>query len=120
MGESLCTADKLYKKLWSAEFLQRYTLAVASGKLVELLDDIEKAKYLYRLVLKHHRGDVKKVELYYDSLSKYDTDYFVPIEYYYELVEYRKSIDTLRPPVGVLLNMGYEVNSQQADYGPYS
>lgn len=88
------------------------------AKLVELLDDIEKAKYLYRLVLKHHRGDVKKVELYYDSLSRYDTDYFVPIEYYYELVEYRKSIDTLRPPVGVLLNMGYEVNSAQADYGP--
>ena len=44
------------------------------AKLVELLDDIEKAKYLYRLVLKHHRGDVKKGELYYDSLSKYDTD----------------------------------------------
>jgi hypothetical protein len=86
------------------------------AKLVELLDDIEKAKYLYRLVLKHHRGDIKRVELYYDSLSKYDTDYFVPIEYYYELVEYRKSIDTLQPPVGVLLNMGYEVNSSQADY----
>jgi hypothetical protein len=88
------------------------------AKLVELLDDIEKAKYLYRLVLKHHRGDIRKVELYYDSLSKYDTDYFVPIEYYYELVEYRKSIDTLRPPVGVLLNMGYGVNSEYADYGP--
>jgi len=91
------------------------------AKLIELLDDIEKAKYLYRLVLKHTRGDIKeikKVELYYDSLSKYDNDYYVPIEYYYELVEYRKSIDTLRPPVGVLLNMGSEINSPAEDYGP--
>lgn len=91
------------------------------AKLVELLDDIEKAKFLYRLVLKHTRGDVKeikRVELYYDSLSKYDNDYYVPIEYYYELVEYRKSIDTLRPPVGVLLNMGSEINSSAEDYGP--
>ncbi len=91
------------------------------AKLIELLDDIEKAKFLYRLVLKHTRGDIKeirKVELYYDSLSKYDNDYYVPIEYYYELVEYRKSIDTLRPPVGVLLNMGSEINSPAEDYGP--
>jgi hypothetical protein len=91
------------------------------AKLIELLDDIEKAKYLYRLVLKHTRGDIKeikKIELYYDSLSKYDNDYYVPIEYYYELVEYRKSVDTLRPPVGVLLNMGSEINSSAEDYGP--
>jgi hypothetical protein len=88
------------------------------AKFVELLDDIEKAKYLYRLVLKHHRGDLKRVEILYDSLSKYDTDYYVSLEYYYELVEYRTAIDTLRPPVGVLLNMGNDVNSPQADYGP--
>jgi len=91
------------------------------AKLIELLDDIEKAKFLYRLVLKHTRGDIreiKKIELYYDSLSKYDNDYYVPIEYYYELVEYRKSIDTLHPPLGVLLNMGSEINSSAEDYGP--
>lgn len=88
------------------------------AKLVELLDDIEKSKYLYRLVLKHHRGDLKNTELHYDSLSKFDKDYYVPIEYYYELVEYRKAIDTLHPPVGVLLNMGNSINSLQADYGP--
>ena len=42
----------------------------------------------------------------------------MPIEYYYELVEHRKLIDTLRPPRGVLLNMGTSVNSSDADYGP--
>jgi hypothetical protein len=88
------------------------------ARLVEKYDDIEKAKFLYRLVLKHHRGDLKKTIHHYDSLSNFDKDYFVPLEYYYELVEYRKSIDTLRPPVGVLLTMGSEVNSPLADYGP--
>ncbi|CAA9285287.1 MAG: Outer membrane lipoprotein omp16 precursor [uncultured Cytophagales bacterium] len=88
------------------------------AKLVEKYDDIEKAKFLYRLVLKHHRGDLNKIVHHYDSLSNFDKDYFVPLEYYYELVEYRKSIDTLRPPVGVLLTMGTEVNSTLADYGP--
>ena len=43
---------------------------------------------------------------------------FVPIDYYYELVEHRKLIDTLQPPRGVLLNMGMLVNSSSADYGP--
>ena len=43
---------------------------------------------------------------------------YVPIEYYYELVDYRKEVDTLRPPRGVLLNMGTYVNSGSADYGP--
>src|SRR5690606_29388655 len=37
---------------------------------------------------------------------------------YYELVAYRKEIDTLRPPQGVLLNMGEAINSDKADYGP--
>ncbi|MBC7920783.1 MAG: OmpA family protein [Ferruginibacter sp.] len=91
------------------------------AKLAELLDEPEKAKLLYRLVLKHTRDDVKRIkqiEYHYDSLSRNDGDAYVPIEYYYELVEYRKSIDTLRPPVGVLLNMGGEINSAAEDYGP--
>lgn len=89
------------------------------AKMVELFDDIELAKSLYRLVLKHHRGgDVKNIELYYDSLTVNDKDYYVPLEYYYELVEYRKLVDTLIPPHGVLLDMGDLVNSEKADYAP--
>ncbi len=90
------------------------------AKLVELLDDAEKAKPLYRLVLKHHHEGInlKEIEFYYDSLNEQAKDIYVPIDYYYELVEHRKTIDTLKPPHGVLLNMGGNINSKWADYGP--
>lgn len=75
---------------------------------------------LYKLVLKHHRveNDLKKVQQEYDTLMINEKDYYVPIEEYYKLVAYRKEIDTLRPPQGVLLNMGQTVNSLKADYAP--
>jgi outer membrane protein OmpA-like peptidoglycan-associated protein len=75
---------------------------------------------LYKLVLKHHRQDIdpRKVQQEYDTLTKLEKDYYVPLEQYYELVEYRKEIDTLRPPHGVLVNMGQTVNSEKADYAP--
>lgn len=90
------------------------------AKLTELFGSLNEAKQLYRLVLKHNRNDidVKRVELYYDSLTVNEQIYYVPIEYYYELVDYRKEVDTLQPPRGVMINMGTLVNSNSADYGP--
>lgn len=90
------------------------------AKLTEIYGDYEEAKLLYKLVLKHHRKDIdiRTVELYYDSLTTNDRDYYVPLEYYYELVDYRKEVDTLRPPRSVLINMGSLVNSDLSDYGP--
>lgn len=78
------------------------------------------AVLLYKLVLKHHRQNIngKQVQQEYDTLTKNEKDYYVPLEQYYQLVEYRKEIDTLRPPQGVLLNMGLSVNSLKADYAP--
>jgi len=90
------------------------------AKLTEAFGNHDEAILLYRLVLKHHREDIDitKVELQYDSLVANNKDYYVPLEYYYELVEFRKEIDTLRPPRGIMLNMGKEVNSESADYAP--
>jgi len=75
---------------------------------------------LYKLVLKHHRENIdgNKVQYEYDTLTRNEKDYYVPLEQYYQLVEYRKEIDTLRPPHGVLINMGQTVNSLKADYAP--
>lgn len=75
---------------------------------------------LYKLVLKHHRQDIdgKKVLSEFDSLTKLEKDYYVPLEHYYDLIEFRKEVDTLRPPHGVLLNIGEWVNSMREDYGP--
>lgn len=78
------------------------------------------AVLLYKLVLKHHRQNINgnQVQQEYDTLTKNEKDYYVPLEQYYQLVEYRKEIDTLRPPQGVLINMGLSVNSLKADYAP--
>lgn len=90
------------------------------AKLTEIYGNYDEAKLLYKLVLKHHRSDIdiRKIELHYDSLTINDKDYYVPLEYYYELVDYRKEVDTLRPPRSVLLNMGEMVNSPLSDYAP--
>ncbi len=75
---------------------------------------------LYKLVLKHVRKSENDaiIKSEFDSLTRNNTDLYVPLKQYYELVEYRKEIDTLRPPQGVLLNMGEAINSDKEDYGP--
>lgn len=90
------------------------------GQLYEMTRMEYKAKSLYKLVLKHHRGkEIRKILQHYDTLTMDAKDYYVPLEYYYELVEYRKNIDTLIPPRSVFLNMGELVNDKKyPDYGP--
>ncbi len=90
------------------------------AKLTEIYGSREMARSLYRLVLRHHHEgiDIHEIEVYYDSLNRLEAAQYVPIDYYYELAEYRSLIDTLRPPRGILLNMGQAVNSPEADYGP--
>jgi flagellar motor protein MotB len=88
------------------------------GQLHDRLGNKEQAKVLYRMVLKHHRTDASRVQSYYDSLEQNTKDYYVPLQYYYELVEYRKSVASYTPPKGVYLNMGNTINSEYEDYGP--
>ena len=87
------------------------------ARLSEYLGKKEVAKDVYRLILKHYRGDIKEAKRRYDSLTKLEKELYVELDRYYEMVELRKHVDTLRPPTGVLMNMGEEVNSQFEDYG---
>jgi outer membrane protein OmpA-like peptidoglycan-associated protein len=88
--------------------------------LYEIQGEKEKAKALYRLVLKHHRSNVlgDTVMHYYRAMERDDREIYIPLDYYYKLVDFRRNIDTLRPPTGVLLSMGPEVNGRHPDYGP--
>jgi outer membrane protein OmpA-like peptidoglycan-associated protein len=90
------------------------------AKLTELYGDMDDAKEMYRLVLKHNRDDIKleELEIYYDSISKSELQQYVPIDYYYELIDYRRKVDTLSPPRGWQINMGHFINSEYSDYGP--
>jgi outer membrane protein OmpA-like peptidoglycan-associated protein len=90
------------------------------AKLSEKYGQAGESVLLYKLVLKHYRKntDIKRVRKEFDSLTIKERDNYVPLKEYYELVAYRKEIDTLRPPQGVLMKMGEWVNSAKADYGP--
>lgn len=90
------------------------------GQLYELLNMPEKSKAMYKLVLKHHLGkERRKIANHFDTLTNGQSEKYVPLEYYYELVEYRKAVDTLTPPHSVFLNMGEMVNDPKyPDYGP--
>lgn len=88
------------------------------AQLYERQGYVENAKFLYRIILKHTEQDIQLITQYYDSITRLEKDYYVPINYYYELVEFRKQVDTLFPPRGVLVSMGDNVNSKFEDYGP--
>ena len=90
------------------------------AKLSEKYGQPGEAILLYKLVLKHHQQGINIEELFkvYDSIETDKKQYYVPLDFYYQLVEYRKEIDTLRAPRAILVNMGVGINSPKEDYGP--
>ncbi len=75
---------------------------------------------LYKLAIKHYQQGINMNDLYaqYDSLEPDKKKYYVALDFYYTLVNYRKEIDTLQPPHAVLENMGDYINSPKEDYAP--
>lgn len=90
------------------------------AKLAEKYGPRGEAVLLYKLVLKHHQQGIDLAEVYarHDSIETDRKDLYVPLDFYYQLVNYRKEIDTLRPPQAVLTDMGFQINSDKPDYGP--
>jgi outer membrane protein OmpA-like peptidoglycan-associated protein len=112
---------KAYVRNFGVEnFFRDTKFLLQFAQLSQKLGPAGEAVLIYKLILKHHPRDMdlKNIQSEYDSLTKKQRDLYVPLAQYYELAEYRKEIDTLRPPHGVLLNMGYGVNSEKEDYGP--
>jgi outer membrane protein OmpA-like peptidoglycan-associated protein len=92
-------------------------------KLAELSEKFGpkgEAILLYKLAIKHHQQgvDIKNLLKKYDQVETDKKEYYVPLELYYNMVGYRKEIDTLRPPHSVLESMGDLINSSKEDYGP--
>jgi len=119
--------DKLYEQLYPYvanfgidNFYKDNQLLWQLALLETERGDTLTALKLYKLVLKHYRKGIN-LALVKDKLKQLPGEKredFVPLEYYYELVEYRKEIDTLRPPKATYLNMGDVINSPAGDYGP--
>lgn len=119
--EQLYTALRSYVKNFAVQnFGLQTDMLWRLAKLSQKYGKPGESVLLYKLVLKHHQQNIntRQVQSEFDTLTRNEKDYYVPLEEYYELVEYRKEIDTLRPPHGVLLKMEEWVNSEKADYGP--
>lgn len=120
-GEALYHELKSYVGNFGIDNFSRNTSMLWQlAKLAEKFGPKGEAVLLYKLALKHHHPntDLEKIQYEYDVLTENQRDYFVPLDQYYQLVEYRKEIDTLRPPHGVFLNMGIGINSVKEDYAP--
>lgn len=119
--KALYLALKEYIKNFGIDnFKRNIAMIWKLAKLSETNGQRGEALLLYKLVLKHHQQglDIKNVYASYQQLDPDKKENYVPLDFYYQLVEYRKDIDTLRPPKSILLNMGDDVNSQKEDYGP--
>ena len=125
--ESSLADDELYKELKDyvsnfgiENFSTNTSMMWKLARLSERYGPPGESILLYKLILKHYRqnADISRVRREFDSLNTDKKENYVPLQQYYELVAYRKEIDTLRPPQGVLMQMGEWVNSLKADYGP--
>ena len=112
---------KKYIRSFGVEnFSKNVPLLWRLAKLSETHGQPGEAILLYKLILKHHQQGINIEELFhvYDSIETDKKEYYVPLDFYYQLVDLRKEIDTLRPPQSVLINMGDDINSLKEDYGP--
>jgi outer membrane protein OmpA-like peptidoglycan-associated protein len=119
--ENLYNALKTYVSNFAVDnFSSNTPMIWRLAKLSEKYGPPGESVLLYKLVLKHYRKntDIVKVRQEFDSISINQKDNYVPLKQYYELVAFRKEIDTLHPPQGVLIKMAEWINSEKADYGP--
>lgn len=121
VDEKLYESLKSYVRNFGVEnFSKNVPLLWKLARLSEIHGPPGEAILIYKLILKHHQQGINIDKLFhvYDSIETDKKEFYVPLDYYYELVDLRKEIDTLRPPKSVLINMGDDINSLKADYGP--
>lgn len=120
-SEDLYLALKNYVRNFGVEnFSKNVPMLWKLAKLSESFGPPGEAILIYKLILKHHQQgiNVDKLLHVYDSIETDKKEFYVPLDFYYDLVDLRKEIDTLRLPKSVLINMGDDINSLREDYGP--
>lgn len=112
---------RTYVKNFGVEnFAKNVPMLWRLAQLSEKMGPKGEAVLLYKLILKHHQQGININDLYkrYESVETEKKENYVPLDLYYKLVDYRKEIDTLRPPHSVLVRMDDGINSNKEDYGP--
>ncbi|GAA4820897.1 OmpA family protein [Algivirga pacifica] len=79
--------------------------------------DKQLAKEVYRLILKHFRGNIEEALSRYNNLILYERPLYADLEDYYRLIEKRLLVDTLMSSRKVLTKMGSSINTSADDYG---
>jgi len=88
-------ALKEYVKNFGAEnFAENVPMIWKLAQLSEKFGPKGESVLLYKLVLKHHQQGIDITKLYkkYDSVETDKKEYYVPLQHYYELVNYRKEL----------------------------
>jgi outer membrane protein OmpA-like peptidoglycan-associated protein len=120
--DEMYEALRAYVKNFGIEnFTENVAMIWKLAELSEKYGPKGESVLLYKLALKHHKQGININNIYrkkYDSIERDKIKYYVPLEHYYQLVNYRKEVDTLRPPHSVLESMGDLINSNKEDYGP--
>ncbi len=117
--EKLRPALENYVRLFGVDNFYKDTRMIwMLGQLQEKQGDLYEAKATYKLALNHHLNNVKQLRNEFDTLTAMDKDYYVDLDYYYELIKLREKIDTLHVPRRINVNMGKALNSDAEDYGP--
>ncbi|MFM7486891.1 MAG: OmpA family protein [Cytophagales bacterium] len=119
--QELYTLLRNYVKNFGVEnFSKNVSMLWRLAQLSEKFGTKGEAVLLYKLILKHHQQgiDIKDLHTRYNAVETDQKENYVDLDLYYKLVEYRKEIDTLRPPHSVLVRMDDGINSRKEDYGP--
>jgi flagellar motor protein MotB len=98
-------------------FLQESHLIWLYAETALVNKDSTLAKELFRLALKHHRGDKVRLSKAYDSLTFREKIVYVPLEKYYNFIDRWQLVDSLRPPEDLGSPIGGAINSPFEDYG---
>ena len=100
-------------------FTRDYRFLWLLGRVKESQGDTALGVLYYQLAKLHsHRDSLPLPLRHLDSLLAPTRARWTTIDEYYELLEVRARVDTIRPP-SIRTNMGEYVNSPDPDYAPY-
>lgn len=89
------------------------------GQVKELRGDTARAALFYTIALKNQSRWADSISVRLEGITAPKASRFVDLDYYYQLVAARQSVDTLKPPKGVHINVGKQVNTPAPEYAPY-
>ncbi len=106
------------EKFGIENFTRDNNLLWLAGRVKQVQEDTSRALFYYELAALHNNTGEIPI-LAFDSLRSYTESEWLPVDKYYELIEYRRRINPFLPSRKFLSSMGPAINSASADYAPF-